>query len=145
MRRVMPSVTVHLVARTGCQAVTSYTDHWLCLFPQHGPGKKHTRNIVLAPWQSAIVADHPGRFLRGLFHSDGCRVTNWATKRTECGTRRYEYPRDHFSNRSEDILGLCVHALDLLGVPWRRSRHDMLAVSRRAGDAALDLVVGPKH
>jgi hypothetical protein len=75
------SATVHLVARTGCHAVTSYTDHWLCLFPQHGPGKKHTRHIELAPWQSAIVADHPGRFLRGLFHSDGCRVTNWARPR----------------------------------------------------------------
>jgi len=144
MSAVMPSATVHLVARTGCHAVTSYTDHWLCLFPQHGPGKKHTRDIVLAPWQAAIVAEHPGRFLRGLFHSDGCRVTNWATKRTESGVRRYEYPRYHFSNRSEDILGLCTHALDLLGIPWRRSRHDMLSVSTRAGVAALDLVVGPK-
>jgi hypothetical protein len=59
--------------------------------------------------------------------------------------RRYEYPRYHFSNRSEDILGLCTHALDMLDIPWRRSRHGMLSVSTRVGVAALDLVVGPKY
>ena len=54
--------------------------HWPCLFPQHGPGRKHERPIVLEPWQRAIVVEHPGDFLRGLFHSDGARVANWATR-----------------------------------------------------------------
>jgi hypothetical protein len=144
LRAVMPSSSVCNVSRAGCTQIKSYAVHWPCLFPQHGSGRKHTRDIVLAPWQAAIVAEHPGRFLRGLFHSDGCRVTNWATKRTASGVRRYEYPRYHFTNRSEDILGLCTHALDLLGVPWRRSRHDTLSVSKRAAVADLDLVVGPK-
>lgn len=78
MRAVMPSSRVCLVARTGCHAVTSYSNHWLCRFPQHGPGMKHTRTIALEPWQSAFVEEHPGRLLRGLFHSDGCRILNWA-------------------------------------------------------------------
>ncbi|MFI9836970.1 helix-turn-helix domain-containing protein [Nonomuraea sp. NPDC051941] len=46
------------------------------LFPQHGPGKKHERPIVLEPWQREIVSAHPGRFVRGLIHSDGWRGTN---------------------------------------------------------------------
>lgn len=46
---------------------------WSCLFPQHGPGRKHARPIVLADWQQEIVCEHPGRFLRGLIHSDGWR------------------------------------------------------------------------
>lgn len=55
--------------------------HWPCLFPQHGPGRKHERPIVLEHWQREIVEQHPGPFLRGLFHSDGCRVTDWTRSR----------------------------------------------------------------
>ena len=47
--------------------------HWPCLFPQHGPGRKHLRRIALEPWQQQIVAKYPQQLLRGLFHSDGCR------------------------------------------------------------------------
>ena len=60
--------------------VKSYSTHWTCLFPQHGPGKKHERPIVLEQWQQEIVDTHPGPFLRGLIHSDGCRMTNWARR-----------------------------------------------------------------
>ncbi len=38
---------------------------WLSAFPQHGPGKKHTRAIELGDWQKAIVGDFPELFLRG--------------------------------------------------------------------------------
>ena len=31
--------------------LTSYWRAWPCLFPQHGPGRKHHRRIALAPWQ----------------------------------------------------------------------------------------------
>jgi hypothetical protein len=31
--------------------VSSYWKHWPCLFPQHGPGRKHERRIALVPWQ----------------------------------------------------------------------------------------------
>ena len=51
-----------------------------CLFPQHGPGRKHERPIGLAGWQQEIVAAYPWDFLRGLLHSDGARVNNWATR-----------------------------------------------------------------
>jgi hypothetical protein len=31
----------------GCTEVASFSKHWPCLFPQHGPGKKHLRKIEL--------------------------------------------------------------------------------------------------
>lgn len=45
-----------------------------------------------SPWQWEIVERHPAAFLRGLFHSDGARVKNWATRlvqrRARPGRRR---------------------------------------------------------
>jgi hypothetical protein len=141
---VMPSTSVSVVQRTGCVAVKSFTKHWTCLFPQHGPGMKHTRRIVLEPWQEELVAEHTGPFLRGLFHSDGCRMTNWARRTTAGEVRRYEYPRWFFTNKSTDILGLCSTSLDRLGIAHRFPRPDTISVARRKAVAMLDAVVGPK-
>jgi hypothetical protein len=41
----------------------AFSRHWPCLFPQHGPGAKHSRPIVLEPWQREIVDLYPWRFL----------------------------------------------------------------------------------
>ncbi|MHA6628439.1 hypothetical protein ACU61A_23630 [Pseudonocardia sichuanensis] len=119
MREVLPSAAVSVVQRTGCTAVKSFTKHWICLFPQHGPGKKHTRPIVLEPWQQELVERHTAAFLCGLFHSDGCRITNWATRTVGGRTTRHEYPRWFFSNESADILGLCSAGLERLGIAHR--------------------------
>lgn len=132
------------VARKGCTEVKSYSKHWHCLLPQHGPGRKHDRLIVLEEWQAKVVDARPGPFLRGLFHSDGCRITNW-TVRTVAGVeKRYEYPRWLFSNKSLDILDLCAASLDRLGVAHRRPRWDMISVARREAVEVMDRVVGPK-
>ncbi len=115
------------------------------MFPQHGPGRKHERRIELEPWQRGIVTQHPGRFLRGLFHSDGCRITNWTVRKVAGRPKRFEYPRYFFSNKSSDILELCEWALDLLGVDHRRNRPDMISVARKESVAILDVHVGPKY
>ena len=94
-----------------------YWNHWPCLFPQHGPGRKHERRITLEPWQQAIVEEHTGAFLRGLFHSDGCRAKNWTQKIIAGERKRYDYPRWQFTNNSADIRELCCWALDLVDVP----------------------------
>jgi hypothetical protein len=52
--------------------------------------------------------------------------------------------RYHFSNRSEDILGLFTTALDNLGIRWTRSSRYVIAVYRKAAVARLDEFVGPK-
>ncbi|MDT0201298.1 transcriptional regulator [Nocardioides sp. AE5] len=143
--RIVPGRTVFRVRAPGVIVVQAGWKHWLCLFPQHGPGRKHERTIALEEWQEAIVATHPGDFLRGLFHSDGSRTNNWARREVAGVLRRYDYPRWEFSNRSEDIHALCQHALDLAGVPWRRPSAKVTAVSTRAGVARLDALIGPKR
>jgi hypothetical protein len=142
---VKPGARPHFAHKPGCTAIQVYSKHWPCLFPQHGPGLKHNRPIVLEPWQREIVELDPRPFLRGLIFSDGCRGTNW-TERTVAGERkRYEYPRYFFSNRSEDIRDLFTWALDLLEIPWRRANAWNISVARREGVAALDQFIGPKY
>lgn len=139
---VRPAAVPVAQARDGCLVTSAEWKHWACLFPQHGPGRKHERPIVLTPWQRAIVEPHPAPFLRGLFHSDGCRVRNWAT-RTVAGEKKwYDYPRWQFSNNSADIRGLCCWALDLVDIAWRQSNRTMISVSTRAGVARLDEPIG---
>lgn len=120
--------------------VRMYSRHWPCLFPQHGPGKKHERPIVLARWQQDIVDAQPEALLRGLIHSDGCRVMNRAS--TEKKT--YFYSRYQFSNRSQDIHAIFRDACDRVGVAWRPSGSYTTNVSRRASVAKLDAFIGPK-
>jgi hypothetical protein len=131
---------VQIVERTGCVAVQSYSNHWPCLFPQHGSGKKHNRVIELAAWQQEIVDQYPGHFLRGLFHSDGCRVTNRVTR----NGKQYSYPRYTFANESADIMRLCQQSLDRLDIGWRMCRPNLLSVARRNAVTELDVHVGPK-
>ena len=132
------------VAAPGCTHVTAAWKHWPCLFPQHGAGSKHTRTIELEPWQIAIVEHHPGPFLRGLFHSDGCRVANWTERMVAGQRKRYTYPRYFFTQKSTDIMGLCQWALGLLGIGYTMPTPDNLSVARKADVAALDEHVGPK-
>ncbi|MFZ3496860.1 transcriptional regulator [Streptomyces sp. 5.8] len=142
---VRPSDKVYILQRQGCVAVTSYGRHWTCLFPQHAPGKKHERRIVLEDWQQAIVNAHPWEFIRGLIHSDGCRVTNWTVR----NGKRYEYPRYFFTNKSDDIRQLCTDTLAKVGVQWtilaRGSDPLNVSVARKASVALMDEHIGPKY
>ncbi|GAB3033623.1 hypothetical protein GCM10011376_30440 [Nocardioides flavus (ex Wang et al. 2016)] len=144
MRRVKPGSRPHTRDVPGCLVSTVSWKHWPCLFPQHGPGRKHERDIVLEAWQAEIVRAHPADFLRGLFHSDGCRVDNWATRVVAGKKKRYHYPRWQLVNASEDILDLCTWALDLVDVAWRRSGVRVVSVSRRGAVTRLDELIGPK-
>ena len=149
MEAVLPDNTATRVRRQGCREVKITSRHLLCLFPQHGPGRKHERTIALEPWQQEIVDVHTWAFIRGLVHSDGCRVTNWTEKTIGGRRKRYEYPRYFFTNGSADIIGLFTAALDRVGVAWRAGNQSRLAqnvsVARKASVALMDRHVGPKH
>ncbi len=121
----------------GCVQVSHYSKHWPCLFPQHGPGRKHSRKIALEPWQQDLVDHATEDFARGLIHSDGCRVV--------ANDRGVASIRYHFTNRSEDILGLFTAALDSLDIPWTRSTAYVVSVYRKAATARLDEFIGPKR
>lgn len=116
--------------------VAAYSKAWPCLFPQHGPGRKHERPIELAGWQCELVARQPRELLRGLIHSDGCRFINTG--------RKWRHPRYSFSNLSNDILGIFCRGCDLLGLHWTTAGHTIY-VSRVADVARLDEFIGPKY
>ncbi len=84
---------------------------------------------------------YAGRLLRGLIHSDGCRVIN----RVRHPKKSYEYPRYVFSNRSLDIQRIFTTACDELGVSWRQDGPWNISVARRNSVAILDRHIGPKR
>jgi len=139
MQAVLPNV-VGFQRRGGCVEIGSSSKHWPCLFPQAGPGPKHDRPIVLAPWQQWRAERWPHLLLRGLVQSDGCRDNNWATSKG----RRYEYPRYTFCNASDDIRRIFTGACDVLGVHWTQPSARVISIARRADVAYLDTFIGPK-
>lgn len=139
---VLPT-KVGRVAKTGCTEVTSYSKHWPCLFPQVGPGMKHTRKIALTDWQQALVDVDPRPLIKGLIHSDGCRVLNRAVRRD--GREYPPYRRYHFTNASADIREIFCQALDAIGVEWRQNNPRNISVAKRASVAILDEFIGPKR
>lgn len=112
-----------------------YSKSWPCLIPQHGPGRKHERDIVLTDWQYELVRRNPEHLLRGMIHSDGCRFVNTG--------RAWRYPRYSFSNRSDDIRAIFTQACDLVGVAYTHAPYTVY-VSRRADVDRLDEFIGPK-
>lgn len=143
--KVRPGIGVYTLQKQGYAMVTSYSRHWVSLFPQHGPGKKHERTITLEPWQREIVDAHPREFIRGLIHSDGCRVTNWTARLVAGEQKRYEYPRYFFTNLSGDVIRLFTETLDAVGVQWKQANSRNISVARKASVALMDAHVGPKH
>jgi hypothetical protein len=121
--------------------IVSSANAWQCLIPQHGPGMKHTRKIELVPWQAEIVASHSESLVRGLIHSDGCRVIN----RVTVEGKEYRYPRYFFTQVSDDIRGIFCAALDQLGVEYGFSNRGRdVTIHRRESVKLLDEFVGPK-
>ena len=119
-----------------CMQIGAYSRSLPCLFPQHGPGMKHTRRIVLADWQQDLIDQDPRPLIRGLIHSDGCRVINKSMGR--------EYLRYMFSNESMDIRNIFKDACNQIGVPYKQSRPNTISIARREGIKILDRFVGPK-
>lgn len=146
MRQVSPKNKVSRLERSSGSYATStrptyvelgsYSKSWPCLFPQHGPGKKHERTIELVDWQLTLVRRWPGLLLRGLIHSDGCRFIN-------TGRGGWRWPRYVFSNVSEDILAIFCFGCELLGLHYTVAPRTVY-VSRKADVAILDSHIGPK-
>jgi hypothetical protein len=142
MEAVFPMKQTHWQRRgtSGCVELSMWSKHWPCIFPQHGPGKKHLRQIALLPWQQEIVDAAPGVFLRGLIHSDGCRII--AVERRRDYVRRA--PRYVFSNMSSEIRKLFCDTCDALGILWTTPSHNTVAIYRLESVRRMDEFVGPK-
>jgi hypothetical protein len=137
MQAVMPRNRV-LVQRLRSRAVEigCYSKLWPLMFPRYGPGRKHERKIELAPWQQEIVERHPKEFLRGLIHSDGCRVLNRVNGK--------DYPRHFFSQVSDDIRRLFCDACRRLGIVYTHNNWTTVSIAHTPGVALLDSFIGPK-
>jgi hypothetical protein len=149
LRRCFPENLVgHL--RKGPRRSTSvvwvYSRHLPCLFPQHGPGKKHERDLILESWQWNCVLAAPWSFLRGCIRSDGCVYVN--------RTGPYSYLSYDFANRSLDLLELFARACALVGVECRlyapstrggKPRAGSVRICRRASVRLLEQHVGGKR
>jgi len=78
--------------------------------------------------------------LRGLIHSDGCRIKN----RVRVRGKHYEYTRYMFSNRSEDIRRIFADACERADIEWRRMNEWTVSVAKRDSVGAMDRFIGPK-
>lgn len=131
---------------SNCFEVYTFSRSWPCLFPQHGPGMKHTRRIWLSEWQQELAERWPRALLRGLIQSDGCRFTNTRGKADSWSAPRYA-----FTNVSTDITSIFCTACDKLGLRWTAafandaSRAVTIYVSRKDDVARMDKFIGPKR
>ena len=137
VRSVMPHNRVGKVGYGTWHELFAYSKSWPCLFPQHGPGRKHEREIALTGWQRGLVERWPWFLLRGLIHSDGCRFQNTG--------RGWSHPRYAFANLSEGIKTIFCEACELMDLHWTASGEKTIYVSRKADVAVLDRFVGPKN
>lgn len=128
---------VNICKMPGCKEICCHKNNIPEIFPQHGPGKKHLRKIVLADWQKDIVKLYPKEFIKGLIHSDGCR---FILKQDD-----YEYVKYDFSNLSQDILGYYDWACSLINVNTRRHSGGRASVLRTKKDVDIfESFIGPK-
>jgi hypothetical protein len=146
LETTVPGISVCRTSRAGCTAVCASHPVWPNAFPQHGPGRKHKREIHLSDWQVQLTRQHPDRLLRGLIHSDGCRCINQFKIDLPSGrVGEYEYVRYFFSNLSADIRQIFCEHCDLLGIRWTMSNHRNISIAHRDSVAVLDSFVGPKR
>jgi hypothetical protein len=142
--KVMPTNRVgRRLTASNCWEVWSFSRSWPCLFPQHGPGKKHERRIWLAEWQQQLAERWPEALIRGMVQTDGCRFIN-------TGRGGWRHPRYEFKNVSSDITSIFCTACDCLGLRWTaafpsdQTKGISIYVSRKDEVARMDEFVGPK-
>jgi hypothetical protein len=137
MQHVFPAGRVRCLTADGGSTLMLcvYSSHLPCVFPQHGPGKKHHRTIALEPWQQDLVDRAPWPLLRGLIRSDGCVFIN--------RTGAYRYETYEFRNQSRDLLVLFSQTRNRVGVDHRRTR-ERIRLNRRDAVAAMLAHVGQK-
>jgi hypothetical protein len=138
IREVAPANRVGRVNYDTWIELCCWSKMWPCLFPQHGPGKKHQRSIRLTDWQQKLVDRWPHRLIRGLIQSDGCRFQ-------DTGRGGWSCARYAFVNRSDDIRTIFCRTCDQMGVRWTASGASRIYVSRKADVAFLDRFIGPKR
>lgn len=94
--------------KANCDFVVCYSKYLPILFPQHGPGMKHTRKLELTDWQKKIIQKYPEQFIRGCFQSDGCIYQH--------NSGKYSYKKYNYVNKSSDIMDFFLFACECVGI-----------------------------
>jgi hypothetical protein len=94
------------------------------------------RRIELATWQVEIVERFPREFLRGLIHSDGCRVLNRVNGRTIRATSSTKSRTTSAGSSATRAAGYDVE--------YTLSKWKTVSIGRADSAALLDSFVGPK-
>ena len=137
-------------SRPGCVVVHGQLEALAVSVPaaRAGPEARAARSCS-SRGSETIVDEHPGAFLRGLFHSDGCRVNNWATRTVAGRAEALRVPAVAVRQPlRRDIRGFCCRrARPASGIPWRQSNWKTISVvpprrRRRVLDRGL---IGPKR
>ncbi len=145
IQNLLPDNQVGIVERyyrghLSCVDVNCFYKFWPGIFPQHGAGSKHEREIKLENWQERIVDNYRLEFFRGLYHSDGSRFNNVVKGK--------DYPRYSFTNISDDIRRMFCATCDALNLHWtakaRYGKCTDIFISRREDVSFLDQHIGPK-
>lgn len=108
------SVYLNDTHKENCVDVTLHNNFLDLIFPQIGAGKKHDRDVSLAPWQKENI-EHKELAL-GLFHSDGSYYNSKTTSIYGKVYNRYFYS---FTNVSQDINEIYKECLDSLGIEYK--------------------------
>jgi hypothetical protein len=143
LERCFPRNRVDLVSfhEGTCVNVSVYSTHLGCLFPQHAPGVKHERRIILESWQRTMIDAEPWAFIRASIWTDGCAFIN--------STGPYDYLSYDFTNYSEDIIDLFTSACEAVGIADYRvtsyRRAWKVRVNRRASVELMSAHVGLKR
>jgi hypothetical protein len=147
LERSFPNNSVDVVPfhDGACVNVSVYSSHLVCLFPQHGPGMKHKRRILLEGWQQEHVNRAPWAFLRGCIRSDGC-VFHQPHGRSPAEALRISQLR--VQQHSEDIARLFADTAASLGLRPRincdRNGRWDVRINRRESVARMLENVGRK-
>ena len=142
MAEVMPSsrASVQLRRDGACVEVYSFSKHWPCLFPQHGPGRKHERRIALTDWQRAPLRPAPS----SCFAGSSTRTAAGRSTASGAPARHTPIRATPSPTTPPTSAGSSATYLDALDIAWRPMGWRNISIARRDAVAKLDAFIGPK-
>jgi hypothetical protein len=130
LKNLFPNNSVGSVHSSGCIYLYVYNKHLPIMFPQHGSGRKHLRNIILENWQVNMI--DWVELLRGLFHSDGSYY--------------FDRGKDYFNftNLSDNILNLFKMCCHNLGIHYTQTNDKTIRIGKRQDVKTVKELIGTK-
>ena len=145
MIAVRPYNKVFTQQHPGCTEVVSTSRHWPCLFPQHGPGRKHLRRIELESWQRPLWRHMPGTLPVAYSIRTAIAVSTGYEHVSLTETTGMSIRAICSATSPRTFCGCAGRRWT--GSGWCGASHGgtVISVARREAVARLDEFVGPKY